>query len=520
MFKKNLLFLACIVFITSIYAQQKPNIIPLPQKYKITSGYFELNELASIYTDNKLLEDEAHFLQEELQSRKSLILPIQPQKKNKSISLLLKKNDNEVEGAYRLQISNTEIKIESANEEGIFNGISSLIQLIAFSADNKLQCWEITDYPKYEWRGFMLDESRHFFGKEKVKFVLDWMAFYKLNKFHWHLTDQQGWRLEIKKYPLLTYIGGIGNYSNPDSMPQFYTQEDIKEIIRYAAERKITIIPEIDMPGHASAANRAYPEFSGGGSEKYPEFTFNPGYEGTYQYLTNILKETDVLFPSQMIHLGGDEVHFGNEAWNTIEGIKSLMKREGLENLPQVEKYFMVRMADSLYAMGNKFLAWDEMADISLPTDKTVIFWWRHDKPDQLQKALDRNYPIVICPRIPYYFDFVQHKDHTTGRKWGGEFSDLEKVYSFSTEGLVPNKQKNQVLGIQANLWTETVASGNRLDYLLFPRISALAESSWGNNTEYEDYKNRLVNHLELYKKATIYFYNPLSEDGRKEPLK
>ena len=166
MLKKNLLFLACIVFITSIYAQQKPNIIPLPQKYKITSGYFELNELASIYTDNKLLEDEAHFLQEELRSRKNLILPIQPQKKNKSISLLLKKNDNEVEGGYRLQISNTEIRIESANEEGIFNGISSLIQLIAFSADNNLQCWELDDYPKYEWRGFMLDESRHIFGKE------------------------------------------------------------------------------------------------------------------------------------------------------------------------------------------------------------------------------------------------------------------------------------------------------------------------------------------------------------------
>lgn len=346
------------------------------------------------------------------------------------------------------------------------------------------------------------------------------MAFYKLNKFHWHLTDSHGWRLEIKQYPLLTHIGGIGDFSNPESKPQFYTQEDIREIVRYAAERKITVIPEIDMPGHATAANRAYPEFSGGGSERYPEFTFNPGYEGTYQYLTNILKETDVLFPSQMIHLGGDEVHFGNEAWNNNEGIKNLMKGEGLENLPEVEKYFMVRMADSLYAMGNKFLAWDEMADIALPTDRTIIFWWRHDKTNELQKALDRNYPVVICPRIPFYFDFVQHNNHTTGRKWAGAFSDLEKVYSFSTKDIVPYKQENQVLGIQANLWTEEIATKERLDYMLFPRISALAESSWGNNTEYENYKNRLAGHLKLYEISNIYFYDPISENRRKEPLK
>src|SRR5690606_13307445 len=168
-----------------------------------------------------------------------------------------------------------------------------------------IPAWEITDQPRYAWRGLMLDESRHFFGKEKVKSILDWMAFYKLNRFHWHLTDEPAWRLEIKKYPLLTLIGGIGSFTDGAAPAAYYTQQQIHEIVAYAAERNITVIPEIDMPGHATAANRAYPEYSGGGTEAHPHFTFNPGKEDTYAYLTDILRETNALFPSQLLHLGG-----------------------------------------------------------------------------------------------------------------------------------------------------------------------------------------------------------------------
>ena len=243
----------------------------------------------------------------------------------------------------------------------------------------------------------MLDESRHFFGKEKVKSLLDWMAFYKLNKFHWHLTDTPGWRVEIKKYPLLTYIGGIGNHSDPNAAPTYYTQEDIREVVKYAAERKITVIPEVDMPGHARAANRAYPEFSGGGSERYPHFTFS-GARGHLRLPDRYFEGGRYAVPSQMIHLGGDEVHFGNQQWNDIKEVQQLMAENQYSDLTEVEKHFMVRMADSLYAMGNKFLAWDEMADIRCP-------WTRpsssggDDQPDYLTKALNRNYPVVLCPR-------------------------------------------------------------------------------------------------------------------------
>ncbi len=218
----------------------------------------------------------------------------------------------------------------------------------------------------------MLDESRHFFGKEKVKSIIDWMAYYKLNRFHWHLTDQNGWRLEIKKYPLLTLVGGIGNYTNKFAKAAYYTQDDIKEVVAYAAARFIEVIPEIDMPGHARAANMAYPEFSGGGTDKHPEFTFDPGNQGTYSYLSNILKEVNVLFPSGYLHLGGDEVHFGNKQWSTNKGIATLMKQMRLNSLPAVEQYFVSRMADTVKAMGSKVLLWDEAVSEKLSKDQTV----------------------------------------------------------------------------------------------------------------------------------------------------
>lgn len=509
-----ILFLFCFAF---LHAEQKPPIIPLPAQYQMKTGSFHVNNDVRIHYNDDLLTDEAHFLQQQLFEKKSLSLPIQKKSEENSISLILTEKEDKA-GTYRMNVGNRSVKIEASTEEGIFNGMMSLMQLIEFSASNTIPCWSIMDEPKHQWRGIMLDESRHFFGKEKVKSLLDWMAFYKLNKFHWHLTDDNGWRIEIKKYPLLSLIGGIGDLTNPDNAPQFYTQDEIKEIVQYAAERKIEVIPEIDMPGHARAANRAYPAFSGGGSKQHPEFTFNPGKEETYSYLTDILKETDVLFPSQMIHLGGDEVHFGNEKWNELKEVKTLMANQNLKNLVEVEKYFMVRMADSLYALENKFLAWDEVADASFPVEKTILFWWRHDKPEQLATALEKNYPVVLCPRIPLYLDFVQHDTHQSGRRWAGAYSDLQGVYSFSSDRFA-KERASQILGIQANLWTETVQTEKRFDFLMFPRISAFSESAWGTNNSFSDYEERLQQHLSLYKKQGIYYFNPFNPDEYAEPL-
>ena len=515
--KKSILFFLLLACTSGLFAQGTPSIIPLPKTFQEKNESFVLDANVTIHFNDPLLADEAHFLQGKIFDDKGFVLPVGKELKEKNIALILKK-DNEPQGGYRLTMSSQSIQIESGSEEGLFNGIISLMQLSQFSSSDAIPCWDIKDVPKHEWRGVMLDESRHFFGKEKVKSLLDWMAFYKLNKFHWHLTDEPGWRVEIKKYPLLTYIGGIGNDTDPDAAPTYYTQEDIREVVKYAAERKITVIPEVDMPGHARAANRAYPEFSGGGSDRYPHFTFNPGLEGTYSYLTDILKEVDMLFPSQMIHLGGDEVHFGNQQCNDIKEVQQLMAENRYTDLTEVEKHFMVRMADSLYAMGNKFLAWDEMADIPLPVDKTIIFWWRHDQPDYLTKALNRDYPVVLCPRIPLYFDFVQHDSHKVGRRWAGAYSELEGVYHFNAEQYAGDRTP-QVLGIQANLWTEHIKTLERLDFMTFPRISALAEAAWGTNTSFSGYEERLVDHLSLYWNHGIYYFNPFSPEELVEPV-
>ena len=504
-------------------ADGQPPIIPLPKEYKAINDSFNLNSGVALVIAEAALADEGYYLQKELLKQTGITVAIQRTKSPRSIILQKSPAKKLITGSYNLNMSANEIAISAADDEGIFNGIISLLQLTAskkaINGSMNIAVWNIADEPLYPWRGLMLDESRHFFGKEKVKSLLDWMAFYKLNKFHWHLTDEPGWRLEIKKYPLLSLIGGIGNQTNPNAAAAFYTQEDIKEIIQYASERKIEVIPEIDMPGHARAANKAYPEFSGGGSEKYPDFTFDPGKEATYTYLTSILKEVNVLFPSKMIHLGGDEVSFGNQQWGKNTGIQKIMAANNLKNLKDVEDYFMKRMADSLYKLNSQFLAWDEMANLSLPTDKTIIFWWRHDKPGQLKMAVDKNYSVVLCPRIPLYFDFVQDSNHTVGRKWKGAYAGLENLYAFDATHFISKSKQGKVLGIQANVWTEVIATPQRLDYMIFPRISALAEAAWSEKRDYQNYLDRLKAHLILYRENQTFFYNPFIPVMTDEPL-
>lgn len=500
-----------------ISGQQCP-VIPLPAAYSQHKGQFILDKYVTVVTGTESERPYSYFLQKELLRYTGISVISSEKPAGVFIELKSSKLKDKRKGAYSLEINARQITLTAAEGEGMSNGISTLLQLINQSEIQKdivkIPCWNITDAPLYGWRGLMLDESRHFFGKEKVKDILNWMAYYKLNRFHWHLTDQPGWRIEVKKYPRLALIGGVGSYSDPNSPARYYTQEDIKEIVRFAAERNIEVIPEIDMPGHATAANMAYPQFSGGGSEKYPEFTFNPGKEETYQYLSDILKETDVLFPSQMIHLGGDEVHFGNASWNTDAGVQQLMKSKQLKDLKAVEEYFIRRMADTVMRMNNKVLAWDEVAGIDLASRETIVFWWRHDKPEELKKALDKGYDAVLCPRLPLYFDFVQDSVHSVGRKWQGKYVGLKDVYRFRPEDYVKEPgQMKQVRGIQANLWTEQVSSEENLDYLLFPRIAALAESGWAapGSSGYEEFLLRLKQHVLMYRREGVYYYDPFN---------
>jgi len=417
--------------------------------------------------------------------------------------------------AYELVITEKVIQIVANSNAGLFYGLQSVVQLAVAAppaSGMAIPCGTIKDTPKFGWRGLMLDESRHFFGVAKVKQLLDWMAFYKLNRFHWHLTDEPGWRLEIKGYPLLTAVGAKGNFHDPAAEPKFYTQEEAKEIIQYAAARFIEVIPEIDMPGHAAAANRSYPEFSGGGSERYPDFTFDPGKEGTYRYLSNILREVAALFPSSFIHLGGDEVNFGNQQWNTNAGIQALMKRHQLKDLQAVEFYFLRRMTDSLSVLKKTMIGWDEIVTAGIPAKQCKTMWWRHDKPKQLELALQNGYHTILCPRIPFYFDFVQYNSHTSGRYWQKAYAPVEKILEFKQlykEQL--SKYPELIDGIQANIWTEAIHSNERLDFMTFPRIAALAEAAWGKAeaADYNEFMLRLQPSFRLYKANGIRYFDP-----------
>jgi hexosaminidase len=519
---RQIILLLTIAVATVSASSQDVAIIPQPSSVTVTEGYFILNRNSTVYADS-FFDNQVNFLRQELMRHKSLPIIRNDNKEDASIIFL---RESVGDMLYGLEINQKKIVIKSSGSEGAFYAVVSLLQLVNSSAIQgnsfNIKALSITDKPLYQWRGLMLDESRHFFGKEYVMHLLDWMAYYKLNKFHWHLTDEPAWRIEIAKYPYLALVGGVGSYTNSNAPAQYYTQRDIAEIVNYASQRNIEVIPEIDMPGHATAANRAYPQYSGGGSEKHPEFTFHPAKESVYGYLTDVLREVNALFPSQMIHIGGDEVSYGNEKWSADADVKRLMKQHKMTALKDVEDYFMRRMADSLLKMNSKVLVWDEMAAAGLPADRSIIFWWRHDKPEQLRKALDSGHSTVLCPRLPFYFDFVQDDAHRVGRKWSGnKFNTIKDVYQFSADSLQLNTdQKKLILGCQANLWTETVNNTNRLEYLVFPRIAALSEAVWSDPStrNYDDFITRIVPHLWVYQKNRIYFYNPIKPESLPEP--
>jgi hexosaminidase len=510
--------------ISSISCSQpeiKVSIIPQPNKMEVEGGRLAIEKEINLSSNSVTLLTLAEKFKTDVAKLVSVDVG---NHKMAKIKLEIKAGFKDDE-SYTLQTSKEGIEIQAGSEKGVFYGLQTLKQLIFFSNHENekiiIPYMTIEDGPRFGWRGIMLDESRHFFGPEKVKQLLDLMALHKLNVFHWHLTDDPGWRIEIKKYPKLASVGGLGDELNPDSPAQYYTQDEIKEIVKYAGDRFIEVIPEIDMPGHARAANRAYPEFSGGGSKSHPEFTFNPGKPETYAYLTDILKEIAALFQSNYIHLGGDEVHFGNENWKTDAHVKHLMKTEKLQDLKAVETYFVNRMADSIKMLGKTVIGWDEIVEHNLAPDNSLVMWWRHDKTEKLAAALSNKYNVVLCPRIPLYFDFDQNESHEWGRKWGGAFSSLELVYAFPPDTLPGFTQNQQYInGIQANIWTERIHDNKRFDFMTYPRLSALAEAGWtlGENKGLEDFKRRLKPMLSLFDEWNISYYNPFQPILTPEP--
>ncbi len=519
MMNRIIFFLTFLIAVCGTASADRLPVIPYPADVKESKGFYNEKNGFDITVTDPAFASEGAFLAEKLAAAGKIVEVDVAGKAKRGIVLAADNAIAEPEG-YRLEIGRDRIVISAREAAGAFYGVQTLLQLVGNC--EQLPCVTVTDAPRYAWRGFMRDDARHFTGVESVKKFIDLMAYYKLNRFHWHLTDAQGWRVEIKKYPLLATVGGIGSHSDPDSPCAYYTQDEIRDIVDYAARRHVMIIPEIDMPGHATAANRAYPEFNGGGEGIFPDFTFNPGKEGTYTFLSDILAEIAGLFPGPYIHIGGDEVAYGINAWKVDPDVKALMDREGFTNVKQCERYFMNRMIAEVAHLGKTLLGWDELIDLDVDKS-TNIMWWRHDKPQYLTRSLSAGYTTVMCPRKPLYFDFVQHDTHSVGRIWDG-FCPLEDVYAFpdpwfESIGVTPDMQKH-VSGMQANAWSELMHNSDRVEFMTWPRLCALSEAAWTlpANKDYASFENRLGDAYRLFDSLGIYYFDHRDAAHHPEP--
>ena len=401
--------------------------------------------------------------------------------------------------AYELKIRRKGITVRYATDAGRFYAEKTLGQL---ARGGEMHTGVIRDEPRYSWRGFMLDESRHFLGKEKVEQLLDMMAECKLNRFHWHLTDNQGWRIEIKAFPELTSVGAVGNRTDPEAPAAFYTQEEIREIVRYAAERQIEIIPEIDMPGHSKALVKSIPGIGTGG-------TLNPASERAYEVIAAILREVAELFPGRYLHIGGDEVN--QKVWKDIPEVVALMEREGLKFVQEVQDYFGRRVAGIVLSLGKTVMGWDDIRSSGVSPDHLVLHWWQtRFYEEKFHDCLRKGYRVVACPNVPMYFDYRQEEFHRFA--FGKNISKLQEIYEFTAD------DNPLVIGLQANLWSELVHNSDRLDFMTYPRLFALAEAAWTERRDYPDFLRRLDDLYAWMDGIGLYYYDSRNPEHHPEP--
>jgi hexosaminidase len=404
------------------------------------------------------------------------------------IDFVLEPMPGAVAGAYRLQVRSSRITISAADAAGAFNAAQTLLQMLppgdaARRAIGRstiaIPALDIADAPRFAWRGLTLDVARHFFGVDTIKRVIDSMAAYKLNVLHLHLTDDNGWRIAIRAYPKLTTIGARGDMSNPNGPARFYSTVDIRSIVRYAAERQIEVVPEIEMPGHAGAAARAYPEFFDGGH------TFNPANPGSYRFIDGILAEVTRLFPGQYIHFGGDEVDANDTGWSRMPEVVAMAREldasSGQPNFKAVEGEFARRVVQLIRKHGRTPMGWDEIISAGLNAD-TLVQWWRMDQPEVMRTALAQKQSVVLSPADRMYLDYAAGLGEP-GAPWGGNVGgpvSVEKIVAWEPvpAGLGAQDQ-DRILGVEAALWTELVRSEAYFEFMLYPRLAAVAEVAW-----------------------------------------
>ena len=522
------LALAC----ASCTAEKEANyqVIPLPQEVSLTQeNPFKLNEnvLIAYPENNALLQRNAEFLSEYIQQAtnyapKTKAIAAGEQVKN-AIVLGLDPSIANKEG-YVLTTTPEGININGQTENGVFYGIQTLRKSIPAEAKEAtilIPAGEIKDEPRFSYRGMHLDVGRHFFPKEFMKKYIDLLALHNMNTFHWHLTDDQGWRIEIKKYPKLTEIGSqrsrtvIGrNTQEYDNTPYggFFTQEEAKEIVKYAQERYITVIPEVDLPGHMLAALAAYPEMgcTGGPYEVCPrwgifEDVLCIGNDQTMQFLEDVMNEIIEIFPSKYVHIGGDEAP--RTRWEKCPKCQARIKTEGLKAdknhtaEDRLQSYCMTRIEEFLNSKGRQIIGWDEILEGDVAPNATVMSWRGMEGGI---KAAQLGHDVIMTPTSFCYFDYYQTADTKDEPLGIGGYVPIEKVYSLEpVPAVLTEEQSKHILGAQANLWTEYIHSSEHVEYMVLPRMAALAEVQWTQpeKKDFKDFTKRMARLMKFYQR-------------------
>ncbi len=528
-------FTSALIFLISCFAQAQHTIIPNPVSYIVEKGSFVITPTTKVVLENSNPEllQVAELYFGSLMGKGLEVVQKKPTKSSKTINVVLNpiSDDSIGKEGYSLKVNPNIIVLKANSVAGIFYGLQTLDQLLNFNAVSKeniaISACTITDYPRFGWRGLMLDVSRHFFSTSDVKKYIDWMSKYKFNVLHWHLSDDNGWRIEIKSLPKLTEIGAwrverFGTFGNREAPSEgeattyggFYTQEEIKDILQYAAERQITVVPEIDIPGHSMALLAAYPELStlkepkmvnpgsnfadwhGDGTFTMKiENSLNPSDEKVYTILDTIFGEVAALFPGQYIHIGGDECYHG--FWEKDPNCIALMQKENLKDAKELQSYFIKKVVNIITSKGKKAIGWDEILYGGL-ADGAAIMSWRGTKGGI--EASKAGHEVVMSPNSFAYLDYTQG-DPSVEVPVYAKLS-LKKSYEFepAPEGVDPK----YILGGQGNLWTEKIPTIEHASYMTYPRALAIIESVWSpsENKEWNNFSTRLETHFNRFETA------------------
>lgn len=536
-----LLLFGCAVSCTqpeNSISNESIGIIPLPSTYELKPGTFYITGQSSIGIDKSDPEMTAlaNYFNEEISDATGFSLPV-----NNSGTIIFQLGEHKELGeeGYQLSISSDQLILSAYKHHGIFNGIQSVFQLLPPEIKSKtvqadatwsINCIEVTDKPQFAWRGLMLDVSRHFFTKQEVKKFIDQMAEYKYNVFHWHLTDDQGWRLEVKSLPRLTAIGAwraprVGNWWEREpqlptdslSYGGYYTTEDIREIVEYAQQRYVTIVPEIDIPGHSMAALSAYPEISctGGpfhvnvGNTFYTEIenSLCAGNEQTFEVLDSVFAEVARLFPSPYIHIGGDECYKG--FWEKCPKCKMRMQKEHLKNLEELQSYFVKRVAAMVQKRGKQVIGWDEILEGGLAPE-TIVMSWRGMKGGI--EAAKQGHSVIMTPTDHCYLDFYQGDPTVEPNTYS--MLRLQDCYKYQ---LIPDSvDASLIMGGQGNLWTESVPHYRQVEYMIWPRALAISETLWTDARlrNWKFFVNRVEQQFERFDRSGVNYarsiYDPI----------